>query len=344
MENNPRICISRMRFIGDVVLTTPVIRAVRKRYPKSHIAYFGERQAVSLLEHNPHLDEILTYDFSRPTVLEQARAILSLRKRSFDVFVDLFCNPRTAIIARMSGARMRIGKDVKGRGALYTHRITDDGVRRTAIAYHYRYVEPIDVAPDGWKTEIFLTEDERREARTYLKWQDVDPEQPIVALHPGATWPAKMWPLERFADLADLLRAKMKAQVVFLQGPQDAERVEKISRRTTGQILLLPAMKLRQVAGILSCCTACVSNDNGIMHIAAAVGTRTIGIFGPGEDDIWFPYAGPYDEAHLGHAALRKDVPCHPCHLNVCNRTGDGYMECMKLLTVEEVERAVERK
>ena len=72
------------------------------------------------------------------------------------------------------------------------------------------------------------------------------------------------------------------------------------------------------------------------MHIAAAVGTPTIGIFGPGEEQIWFPYA-----PHQGHRALRKDVPCHPCHLDFCNRTGDGYMECMKLLSVEEVALAV---
>ncbi len=332
-----------MRFIGDVVLTTPVLRAVRKRYPNAYLAYLGEREAVSLLEHNPYLDEILTFDFSRPTILEQPRVIASLRKRSFDVFIDLFCNPRTAIIARLSGARMRIGKDVPGRGALYTHRIGDDGVRRNAIAFHYRYVEPIDVAPDGWKTEIFLTEDERREARTYLKWQDVDPDRPIIALHPGATWPAKVWMPERFADLADLLQAKMRAQVLLLQGPRDAERAQEVSRRSAAQLLALPPMNLRQVAGILSCCTACVTNDNGVMHIAAAVGTRTIGLFGPGEEDVWFPYNGPFDERHLGHAALRKDVPCHPCHLNVCNRTGDGYMECMKLLTVREVLEEVER-
>jgi ADP-heptose:LPS heptosyltransferase len=79
-----------------------------------------------------------------------------------------------------------------------------------------------------------------------------------------------------------------------------------------------------------------VANDAGPMHIAVAVGTPTIGIFGPGEEDIWFPY----DSAD-GHRALRKDVPCHPCHLDFCDRQGDGYMECMNLLSVDEVLHAI---
>ena len=89
---------------------------------------------------------------------------------------------------------------------------------------------------------------------------------------------------------------------------------------------------------MISCCSVFVSNDAGPMHIAAALGVPTIGIFGPGEDFVWFPY-----DPSAGHTPLRKDVPCHPCHLDFCNRAGDGYMECMKLLAVSDVFAAVER-
>jgi lipopolysaccharide heptosyltransferase II len=333
-----------MRFIGDVVLTTPVIRAIRERYPNAYIAYLAEKEAASLLEHNPYLNEIITFDYSRPTVLEQARVAIRLRRSSFDVFIDLFCNPRTAILSWLSGARMRIGKKVKGRGALYTHKILDNGKPKSAIAYHYQYVKPIGVDAIHWKTEIFLTDDEKREARTYLQWQDIDLSKPIIGIHPGATWPAKMWSWENFADLADLIRAKLHAQVLFVQGPNDRERVEKITRRATGQLLLLPPMKIRQLAAVISCFNAYLTNDNGTMHIAVAVGTKTIGIFGPGEENIWFPYAQPYYEETAGHVALRKDVRCHPCHLDFCNREGEGFMECMNLLSVNEVFDEVKKR
>lgn len=336
-----RILISRMKFIGDVVLTTPVIRALREKFPSAHIAYLADKQAVSLLERNPYLNELIPYDFSRPGIVEQPRVIRRLRKGRFDVFIDLFCNPRTALLARASGAPVRIGKEVRGRGRLYTHRILDDGKPKTAIEYDYQYVKGLGVDPSHRRTEIFLSEDEKREAGIYLRWLDIDPEKPIVGLHPGATWPAKMWPAERFADLIDLLKAKLDLQVVVTRGPREDAIIEKISRLAVGSAIFLNALPLRQLAGVLSLFRVYVANDSGPMHMAVAVGTKTVGIFGPGEENIWFPYTPPYYEASDGHIALRKDVPCHPCHLDLCNRPDDEYMECMKLLSVKEVFEAV---
>jgi predicted lipopolysaccharide heptosyltransferase III len=332
-----RILISRMKFIGDVVLTTPVIHAVRDRYPEAYIAYLGDKDAVSLLEHNPHLNEILPYDFSKPDILEQARTALALRKRKFDVFIDLFSNPRTALLAYLSGAKIRIGKDSKGRGNLYTHRIGDDGRVKTAVEFHYKYVAPIDVLPKFWNTEIVLTDAEIREAKIFLKWQDIDVDRPIIGLHPGATWPAKMWQKESFADLADLLKAKLGAQVVLTQGPNDEELVSSISKKAVSPVTVLGKLPLRQLAAVLSLMNVYVANDCGPMHIAVAVGTKTIGIFGPGEDNIWFPYVPPYYDVSAGHIALRRDVSCHPCHLDFCNRKDAEYMECMKALSVKVV-------
>lgn len=333
-----------MKFIGDVVLTTPIIRAVREQYPDAYIAYLGDSEAVSLLEHNPHLNEIIVYDFSKPSIIEQPKVMLQLRKRKFEVALDLFSNPRSALLIYASGAKMRIGKDVKGRGNLYTHRIQDDGTPKTAIEFHDQYLKPLGIEPKHFRTEIFLTDDEKREARNYLKWQDVDIERPIVGLHPGATWPAKMWEWDKFADLIDVLRAKLKVQVIMTQGPKDAELVDKISKRATGNFIPLPLMKLRQLAAIISQCSVYVSNDAAPMHISVAVGTKTIGIFGPGEENIWFPYLPPYYDTSAGHLALRKNVPCHPCHLDFCNREGNGFMECMKLLSVKEVFEEVKKR
>jgi len=344
METVRRICLSRIKFIGDVVLTTPVIRSVREHFPEAHIAYLGEREAVTLLQNNPDLDEILSFDFSRPVVLEQPRVIFELRAKKFDVFVDFFCNPRTALLARTSGARVRIGKEVPGRGKLYTHRILDDGKPKSAIAFHYQYVEPLGVKPRSWQTKIFLKEEELREARNYLKWQDIDPSRPMIGLHPGATWPAKMWPWEKFADLADRIRAKLGMQVVVTQGPRDFDVIKNISGRVAGNVFFLPVVPLRQLAAILSLMEVYVANDNGTMHIGVAVGTPTIGIFGPGEENIWFPYPGSSDRGTQAHIALRKDVACHPCHLDFCNRTGREYMECMNLLSVDEVLQTIQSR
>ncbi len=344
MESVRRILVTRMRYIGDVVLTTPLLETLRAHYPDAHIAYLGEKEAVSLLEHHPCVDEIIPFDFSRPVYLEQPRVMWALRRGRFDVAIDLFSNPRSALLCYASGARIRIGKDAKGRGSLYTHRIQDDGRPKTAVEFHYQYLAPLGIEPRAWRTRIVLTEGEIREARNYLKWQDYHLDKPIIAFHPGATWPAKRWPASRFADLADLVTAKLGAQVALTQGPRDAAVVEEVCDRAVAPVTALPVMPLRQIAAILSQAAAYVANDNGTMHIATAVGTKTIGIFGPGEENIWFPYVPPYYDAEAGHVALRRDVPCHPCHLDVCNKTGDDFLACMHLLSARDVCREIEAR
>jgi heptosyltransferase III len=338
-----RILISRLRFIGDIVLTTPVIRSVRAACPDAYIAYMGERDAVALLEQNPFLDEIIPYNYDRPGVIEQARVGYILKRKRFDLAVDLFGNPRSALLTRLSGARVRVGPDKRERGRLYTVRVHDDGTPKTAVEFHNAYIAAAGIHPVAAAPELFLSADEKRDALSYLRWtcgqgQPLDSERPLVGIHPGATWPAKKWLPERFADLADMLRSKLGAQVIIVSGPGDREAVAAVDAGAVSAPCVLNVLPLRQLAAVIAECRVFIANDAGPMHIAAALGVPTIGIFGPGEDSIWFPYP-----AAGGHAALRKDVPCHPCHLDICNRTGDGYMECMKLLSVADVFGAVER-
>lgn len=338
-----RILLSRMKFIGDVVLTTPIIRSVRNACPDARISYMADKNAVSLLDHNPYLDEIIPFDFSKPTVLEQPRVAWHLRRSRFDMAIDLFGNPRSALLTYLSGAKMRVGPERKGRGSLYTTQVRDDGKNKTAIEFHNQYLRAAGIEPSATKTEIFLTDDERREARIYLQWLDyenspLDLSKPIIGIHPGATWPAKRWPAERFAALSDMITAKLGAQVILAAGPAEEEIIRDVMAHSFSNIKVLQNLPLRQLAAILSLCTAYVANDNGTMHIAVAVGTPTVGIFGPGEEEIWFPYS-----TAEGHVALRKDVVCHPCHLDFCNREGEKYMECMDLLGVEDVFQAVAR-
>jgi lipopolysaccharide heptosyltransferase II len=332
-----RILISRLKFIGDIVLTTPLIQALREEYPDTYLAYLGDRNAVSLLDNNPYLNEIIPYDFSVPSIIEQTRIIMKLRKQKFDVFVDLFSNPRSALLARFSGSPVRIGKDVPGRGRWYTHRVSDDGNPKTAIEFHYEYLKPLNIKKKHWRTEIFLKEEEWLSAERILNKNGLDTKKPIIGLHPGATWPSKLWPAQKFALLANRLKNELGLQVIFTQGYGEENIFTDIKKSVHPSVKILEVLPLRELAAVLSRFSVYVSNDCGPMHISVAVGTKTIGIFGPGQEDIWFPYRPPYYSPQCCHKALRKDVPCHPCHLNKCNRSGEEYMECMNLLQVEEV-------
>jgi ADP-heptose:LPS heptosyltransferase len=332
-----RILLTRLKFVGDIVLTTPIIRSVRSALPDAYIAYLGSKDAVSLLEGNPFLDEIIPFDFRLPTVIEQTRVMFLVRRRKFDLVVDLFGNPRSALISRASGANVRVGPARPGRGRLYTIQVRDDGRPKTAIAFHNQYITAAGIQPTAASTEIFLDEREKREARIFLQWfgaegvKSAREGKPIIGMHPGGSWPAKRWFPERFADLADLIAARLGAQVVLTVGPDDIETASIVARKATSSLHVLDVLPLRQLAAVIAQCRVFISNDAGPMHIAAALGIPTIGLFGPGEENVWFPYSGH------GHKALRHDVPCHPCHLDFCNREGSGYMECMQLLSAKEV-------
>ncbi|MGA7162230.1 MAG: glycosyltransferase family 9 protein [Bacteroidota bacterium] len=339
-----RILLTRLKYIGDIVLTTPLIHTLRETFPDAYIAYLGDSKGVSLLEHNPYLDEIFSIDFGKNTTLQQLRLMYQLNRKRFDLVVDLFCNPRSALLSYVTQAPVRVGGDLHGRGKLYTVRLHDDGIPKSAVEFHYQSLKIIGIEPKYFAPEIFLTEDEKKESRRYLEWQGIDLSRPLIALHPGGTWPAKLWPAERFADLADTLIAKSRAQIVLTRGPADGEAAGWVERAVVGGVLSLPVLPLRQLAAILSLCAAYIVNDSGPMHISAAVGTPTIGLFGPGEENIWFPYTSAFPGGSSKHIPLRKDVTCHPCHLNVCNRSGSEYMECMTLLSVNEVFNAVKAR
>jgi heptosyltransferase III len=326
-----RILITRMKFIGDVVLTTPVIRSLRHAMPDAYIAYMGDAGAVSLLEQNPYLNEIIPFDFSAPTLREQPRVAWLLRRRKFDTVIDLFGNPRSALLTRLSGAPVRVGLDRPGRGRFYTVRVHDAPQRKNAVQFHEQFVRAIGIEPAYHAPEIFLSTEEKQAGQDMLAGRGR-----TVVLHPGATWPAKKWTPEGFAGVAARLQKDRNLDVVLTGGPKDAEVVQQVAALAGGGVRSFIGVPLRQLAALYAAAAVVVSNDAGSMHIAAASGTPTIGLFGPGEEDIWFPY-----DAEAGHKALRKDVPCHPCHLDFCNREGAGFMECMKLLTVDEVCGAV---
>jgi len=338
-----RILVTRLRFIGDVVLTIPVVRSLREAFPEAFIAYMGEREAVSLLLRDPHLDEVIPFDVSRPGLLEQARVARELRKRKFDLVVDLFSNPRTALLTYLTGAPTRVGLDRRGRRRLYTVRVRDDGRPKSAVAFHQQFITALGLTPSVGLPTVVLSEQEREKARHQVQQlvpgrDSPGPGRPLVGVHPGATWPAKRWLPERFAALLDLVQSSLGADVIVTGGPKDDAIIRQVIRLARAEPAVAEGLSLRELAAVLGECSVFVTNDAGPMHIAAAVGTPTIGLFGPGQEDIWFPYP-----AESGHLALRRDVPCHPCHLNVCDRPGEERMRCMKLLGVDDVLAAVER-
>ncbi len=330
-----RILLSRLRFMGDVILTTPLIRRLKEAFPEATLSYLTQDTFAPLLWHNPHLDEVIAWPVGR-SITEQWRVYYQVRQRRFDLAIDLFGNPRTALMTWLTGAPVRVGGDFRGRGKLYNVRVPAPTTELNAIDFHWRSLEALGIDKDDNRTEIFLTEEEEKWARNFLEERSLDLSRPVVGLHPGATWPNKRWPEKYFAELAQGL-IEQTVQVLITQGPGEepiaSEVMRQISLRKPTGAVSLPVLNLRQLASVQKQMQVFVSNDCGVMHLAVAAGTPTIGLFGPSQPHIWFPY-----DCAAGHLALWHEIDCRPCHKNFCPF---GHLDCQNKLLPERVTVAV---
>ncbi len=329
------ILISRLRFMGDIILTTPLIRAIGEAWPETRQHYLAETPYHVLLENNPFLQEIVPFDFKKIQKLNhwqqikaQSRFLYELRQRHFDLAIDLFGNPRSALQTWFTGARYQIGGNFRGRGRLYNIRLNYEGLKLNAIQFHLQVLKPLGISPPEMpRTEMFTTIAEDQQAIQLLTAAGIDINQPIIGIHPGATWPAKMWLLDGFIQLIRKIQQWGRPQIVLTSGQSEAERLGSILAALDMPVFAPPVLALRELAALLKQFSLYISNDCGPMHLAVAVKTKTLGIFGPGEPDIWFPYL-----AEDGRRYIHKKMHCWPCHRDFCER-----LDCMKAITADEV-------
>jgi len=322
------ILVSRLRFMGDVILTIPLLHTIRLQYPDATITYLTEEVFASLLNNHPDVDEVLIV---KKSLGSQPGLVCNLLKTRFDVAIDLFGNPRSALLIWLSGAKRRIGGDYRGRRYLFTDRIIDHSKQLNAIEYHMRYGDPLGLAKDYEDPKIYTTDEEKDWASRHLKNLGYPIDCPIIAIHTGASWPAKKWLPERFAKLATQIRKELNCEVYFTTGPGEEKDVQSVIDLCACKVNKPEVLSVRKLAAILSCVNVFVSNDCGPMHLAPAVGTPTIGIFGPGEPEIWFPYS-----KDKGHQFIHHEIDCSRCHQDFCEK-----LDCMRSIKVQDVFNAV---
>jgi len=325
--NVRRILVSRLRFMGDLILTTPLCRALKQHFPGANLSYLAETPYITLLNHHPHVDAVLSLDKQK----NMRQNLLDAGRGHFDIAIDLFGNARSALLIAATRAPIRIGGNFRGRKYLYTHRITDDGIPKSAIDFHLSYLSPFHIDSNDKQTHIAVTDEEKGEARRYLQSLGYTFDRPLIGVHPGATWPAKQWLSDRFANLANTLVHDTSAQVYFTHGPREHQLLETIVGQCSWKVPQTTVLDLRSLAAVLSCFDCFVSNDCGPMHLAPAVGTPTVGIFGPGTPQVWFPY-----DSKSGHRLVHHSLDC-----SLCNRDFCETLDCMKSISVQDVLNAI---
>lgn len=271
------ILLTKLRYLGDVLLTTPVIRLLRQNYPNAHITMVVNKGTEDILSHNPHLNRVLSVDRKGGTWL----LVRALRERRYDVSVDLFSGDRAAWLAFVAGVPLRIGMGSHEgfRRFLYNRQV--GSTPGHAIDLCLGIVEQgLGLKATDRSLELHVGPEDEQFAEQYGRG--------FVVVHMGARYPHNRWSRENWLQLVNHLAAP----VVFVGTQQDVSDVDWILERTSAKgISLAGHTSILQLAALLKRAAIFIGHDSGPMHIAAAMGTQVIALFGPQSDpSMWRPW------------------------------------------------------
>ena len=328
------ILVIKLRYIGDVLLATPTVRAIKAARSDVRVTMMVNRGTEDVLSKNPDLDEIVVLD--KGSLAAQWRLIAGLRRRRFDTVIDLTDGDRSAFLSWISGAPVRIGfnDEHRWRGRCYTEVVQPVPGVRHRIDRDLEVLKPMSIQAGSNDPRLWLTPEEENSADQLLDQLGVQPSQSMVILQPGARYWFKAWPPERFAELADRLTAQYDCQVLIGGSDQDIDLAQQIRQMAkSSPIIMAGRTTIKQFAAIAKKSALFVGSDSGAMHIASAVGTPVVALFGPSNPAEWGPRGGPVE-------VLYKGLDCRSCFHPTCTR---GEENCMRLIAVEEVMSASSR-
>ena len=311
----------RPRALGDVVLTTPALRALRRGFPGAALEVVTDRRYAGLMEAQPGVTKVWALDSGpRATVALGAE----LRLRRYRVVVDFFGNPRSAQLATIAPSARRAGYDLRGRGPAYHVRVPrtltlEGGGREYAAATHVRLAVAAGGVDDGVEPRVAVPEAARHEAARLLARAGFAAGDRPVGVVAAGTWSTKTWPASHFAVLCRDLLAAGRA-VLLISGPGEEALVRSLEHLAPG-VRALPPCGVAALAAVIERLAALVGTDSGPRHLAAALGVPTFAWFGPTHPDNWNPPGA-------AHGRWFAEVPCRGC-----DRTQCPHWVCLPSLT-----------
>ena len=309
-----RILVIQLRRIGDVILTTPAIRALKRRYPAAEIDFLVEETGSQALAGNPDLNRILVY---RGGPWETLAWLWRVRRLGYDWIIDYLGNPRSALLTAFSGAAVRAGPARAAHRWAYNHLLVQPDKAQYAGLEKISVLHALGIDAGGADFMPYV----------FLAPRSVRPEN-LVGLAPASRKETRRWPASSFVELGKLLRERFGSELVVFWGPGELPLAREVARGIgPGARISDPTPDLAAAARELVRCRIIVTNCNGLKHLAVALGVPTLTVHGSSDPASWTP-------PHPDHASVRlEELDCIACRLNVCPR----HLECMKELSPQRV-------
>jgi heptosyltransferase-2 len=331
-----KICIIMTSGIGNMVLFVPTLRLLRRNFPDAHLSLLVEpRGTKEIIEESPYVDEILVKKITNRS--DRERLAKKLREQNYDIMIVSFTSQNfdNAHLAYLSKAQARIGYDSERCGIFYTTKIKSrENEHEVERNLDILRAIGLDVPEEDKCLELWLSEQDRKTAERFLNDHHIGPGDILVGFHPGSHQDAvyRRWPAQKFAELADVLIEAYGAKIILFGGSGEAGLAGEISGKTKHVLCsAMGKMSITESAALISRCNLFVTNDSGLMHIAAAVRTPLISLWGPSNPVKSAPY-GDSEKCLM----VSKNLPCQPCY-QMYQPFTCSTLDCLKLIAVEEV-------
>lgn len=339
LKREPKRIIVRMpNWVGDLVMATPILTDLRHRFPEAEITAMALDRVAALLEHDRDIDELFV--FSRPSGWvkkdERRNIARKLRRGKYDLGILLTNSLSSAFWFWRGNVKYRIGFRGDSRSWLLTQAIPrpHDREQNHLVKTYKELLLPLGIPPSETEPRIHLLDEEREEAEAMLRRLGVPEQRKLVGINPGAAYgSAKCWLPERFREVTERLIEDPEVYVAYFGDATGAPLVKRICAELPKRVInLAGATSLRQLAALIEACDVFLTNDSGPMHMASALGTPLVALFGSTSD----VKTGPYRQGTVIH----KHVECSPCYLRQCPID----FRCMTQITADEVYQALQEK
>ena len=336
--NIKNILVILLDRIGDMVMTTPIFRALKEKWPEAQITVLANPANKNIVINNPFIDCILVYDRENEhkSLDNRLSFFRDIRKSEFDLVIDPYLDYElnTSFITRIVGSKYRLGFEFAGREFFYNIRYASNTFpvstdKKHMIDYNLGLIGCIGVKANKKQPEIFLGADEKENASGILEKAGVNPENKIIGIHPGGNYESQRWPVERFAAISDYLIASYGIKVILFGGLDERSLLSRFKDCAVSKPIILEDLNLREFISVVNYCNLFLCNNSGPLHIATSLNIPTVSTMGPTIPFHWWPRGD-------NHIVLRKDLDCSPCKKGICETH-----ECMELITTDEFLAAV---
>jgi len=335
-DSELRVLVTRTDRLGDLVLSTPVFEALRRKFPKALISALVFQENREVVEGNPHINEVILYDKKgrEKGLWGQARLAFKLGAQKFDLVIHLHATNRMHLLTWAAGIPRRLGWRRKCAWAL-THSFPDvkkEGLKHEAF-YNFDLLEPLEIYAQAGKIRAYVPRNEknRRSLDELLAHRGLHTKKPWVVFNPAASCPSKIWPAERFAELADQIQTRYAVECLVIGTRGDRALTERMIKAAKAPIHdLSGSLSIGTLAELLSRTGLLISNDSGPVHLANAVGAPVISIFGRNQAGLSPLRWGPLDPSSR---VVWKDAGCETCAAHLC----PIHFLCLDVISVSDV-------